>query len=204
GLLSLNLFNTTSALKTRLLTLIPIITLLIIGLRGMEKHLYDEIMMRQQFPLLPNFENELELERWEHKLVNIKRSKKYPRTGQYSLKVEFLPGRYPNISLEHFPTDWSGFNKLVFSVYNSGNSNLQYELKIYDLQHSQNGLKYNDRFNKEINIKPGWNTITQKLDEVIKAPRNRIMNIKKINGLSVFTDKLKKPITLYLDDIHLE
>lgn len=204
GLLALTFFNFSLPYKKRILALTSAVLLLVIGLRGMEKHLYDEIIMRQQFPVLADFENTLELERWEENLVNTFQSSRFVKTGKHSFAVEFLRGRYPNISLKHFPHDWSDYSHLVFSVYNPTDTNFKYELKIYDRNHSRNGRKFNDRFNKNIVITSGWNTFKTPLSKIKKSPKHRSMDLEKITGFSVFTDKLERPVTLYFDDIRLE
>ncbi|MCK5336773.1 MAG: hypothetical protein KAQ67_11450 [Gammaproteobacteria bacterium] len=169
----------------------------------MEKHLLDEFDMHQQFPLLSGFESQLEMDRWESKLTTLKRSIQFVKTGKHSLKVDFLPGRYPNISLEHFKNDWSGYNSISYSIYNPTQTTQSFVMKVYDQIHIQKGRHYNDRFNHPITVAPGWNTIETPLTDIISAPKHRSMNIRQIKGFSLFTDALKQPITIYIDNIHL-
>ena len=204
GLLTLALFSQQTSLKTKSIAMTLALIFLAVGLRGLEKHLYDEYLIRQQFPLLSGFESKLEMQRWEHDNTLLRRSQEFVKSGQHSLKVDFLPGRYPNISLEHFRNNWSGYKQLVFSIYNPGKETYTFQMKVYDFKNIQNSRRYNDRFNTHITIAPGWNTIKTPLTDIIKAPKHRSMNIYQIKGFSVFTDKLKQPVTLYIDDIHLQ
>ena len=203
GLLALALFNRQTSIKTKSIAMTFALILLAVGLRSLEKHLYDEYLIRQQFPLLSGFESELEMQRWEHDHTLLRRSEEFVKSGRYSLKVDFLPGRWPNISLEHFRGNWSGYQQLVFSIYNPNKVTYTYQMKVYDFKNIQNRRRYNDRFNTRITIAPGWNTIETPLRDIIKAPKHRSMNIYQIRGFSLFTDKLKQPVTLYIDDIHL-
>lgn len=203
GLLALVIFNSQLVFKIRSLAIILFIALTLTGLRDLEIHLFDEYQIRKDFPLLADFETNIEKSRWEYKLVNTDYSKQFVKSGQYSLHAEFLPGRYPNISLKHFKGNWSGYKTLNFSIYNPGSETLKFTAKIYDQQHIKNGRKYLDRFHQQLLIVPGWNEISISLEDMINAPQYRQMDIEKINGFSLFTDKLKHPVTLYIDDIHL-
>jgi len=204
GLLAITITSKQQTLKNQIIAPLIFFLLIIIGLRGLEKHLVDEYILRNDFPELASFETNLEMERWEFKLVNAESSLQHAKKGTHSLKAEFLRGRYPNISLQHFKADWSEYEKLSFSVYNSTNEPQQFELKIYDSRHVTTGRKFKDRFNKKITFTAGWNEIEIDLSDIIKSPRHRSMNIKEIKGLSLFTDKLKQPVTLFIDNIRLE
>lgn len=203
GLLTLLIINKQQSLKIKSSAIILVIICLALGLRNMEKHLIDEFVMRQQFPLMADFETQLEMGRWENNLTNIKRSMEFAKAGKHSLKVDFLPGRYPNISLKHLKKDWSGYSKLVYSIYNPSQEKLAFAMKVYDHQHTRTGRRHNDRFNHSITIAPGWNMIETAIEDIISAPKNRSMNIQQIKGFSIYTDKLPHPVTLYVDDIHL-
>lgn len=180
------------------------IILSIIGLRNFEQHLLDEYRMRTDFPVLADFENKLEESRWENKLVNTQYSTRYSTSGNNALQVEYLRGRYPNISLEHFMRNWSGYQQLSFSVYNPEPAILNFTLKIDDYQHVKNGRRFTDRLNKKIQLQQGWNHINIPVEEIRQAPRQRSMDISQINTVSLFTDKLEKPVTIYLDNMRLE
>lgn len=203
GLLSLSILDKRQALTCRITATVILVLLLAAGLRNMGKHSFDEINMRKQFPVLASFESKLEIERWEHKLVNLKLSQQYIKSGLYSLEVEYLRGRYPNILLKHFKPDWSGYNKLEFSVYNPSHQELKFAINVYDRKYIKDGRKYNDSFSKSVTFKPGWNNIGISLQDIIKVPGGRSMNIHRIQGFSLFADRLEQPVTIYIDDLHL-
>lgn len=203
GLLVLAILDKKQTFKLKTTAFILVIFCFSAGLRNMEKHLLDEWNMRQQFPVLSDFENQLEMSRWENNRTVLKRTQEFVKTGSYSLKVSFLPGRYPNISLEHFINNWSDYKAIRYSIYNPSDKNHTFVMKVYDKRHIQQGRSYNDRFNHKISVKPGWNTFNIPLNDIINAPKKRSMNIQQIKGFSLFTDRLEQPLTIYIDDIHL-
>lgn len=203
GLLALAVFNKQQTLKLKVTAFILVIFCFAVGLRNMEKHLLDEWNMRQQFPVLSDFENQLEISRWENTRTVLQRTQEFTKTGAYSLKVTFLPGRYPNISLEHFINNWSGYKEIRYSIYNPSNKSHTFSMKVYDKKHISRGRSYDDRFNHTISVAPGWNTFNIPLTDIFNAPKHRSMNMQQIKGFSLFTDHLKQPLTIYVDNIHL-
>lgn len=204
GLICLLMVDQQQPRKLRVIAAVIFIVGSLLGLRNLEKHLIDEYRITQQFPLLAGFETEWELERWEHSLTELKRSANFVKSGSYSLQVTYLPGRYPNISLQHMQNNWSGYSQLTFSVYNPMQHDLNFELKVYDASHIKRGRKYSDRFNHPMTFAPGWNTIDIPLTDIIDAPAHRSMDIRHVRGLSLFTDQLAAPVTLYLDHVTLQ
>jgi VanZ family protein len=204
GLLALIALNKQQTLKLKTTAVILALLCFAVGFRDMERHLLDELNMHQQFPVLADFETELEMSRWENNLTALKRSQEFVKTGEHSLKVSYLPGRYPNISLEHFKNNWSGYKTLSYSIYNPSHETRSFEIKVYDQKNINRSRSYNDRFNHKITIASGWNTFDIPLNDIISAPKNRSMNIQKIKGFSLFTDRLEQPVTIYIDNIHLE
>jgi VanZ family protein len=203
GLLILIILNKQQTLIFRTIASVIFVLFLAVGLRGFEKHLYDEMVMQKQFPVLAGFESQYEMERWEFSRVNVRRSQQFVKSGKHSLEVDYLLGRYPNISLQHLKSDWSGYNKLMFSVYSPNYQDLKFEVKVYDKKHIENGGKYSDRFNENITLKHGWNSIEIAMSDIISAPKQRSMDIHEIKVFSIFTDNLIQPVTIYIDDIRL-
>lgn len=160
--------------------------------------------MQRAFPVIADFEIPSEMSRLEHKQVFIKRVKQHAYQGVHSLKIDYLPGRYPAVTLEHLKGDWSAYNTLSFYIYNPNKQTLDFELKIYDQKHTVTGRRYNDRFNKELQLSAGWNSIEIPLIDIIEAPKRRSLDIKKIKAISLFTDKLEQPVTLFIDYVHLK
>ena len=203
GLLFFNLRQPQQAFRKRLTHTILFLILLVVGSRNFTIDLIDEFFLQNDFPVLASFETSFEKTRWDYQLSHSTFSKKHSKQGQHSMQVEFLPGQYPGIHLEHFINDWSAYHSLSFSLYNPNKDTFAFVVKVYDQKHIENGYPYIDRFNKVIKFKPGWNHITISLNEIRMAPNQRKMDMKKIKDFSFFTTNLQHPVTMYFDHLFL-
>lgn len=188
----------------RRIMLITLAVLLVAGFSPLLRVIVDEFNMKDEFPVLSNFESSSQLTRWDLKLAKIKRSNLVVREGKYAMQVNFLPGKYPDITLQHFPRDWSGYKVLSFSVFNAQSYPLEVNLKIYDKDHILNGYAFEDRFNKELELKAGWNDFKFDLEEILNSPENRRMDVHNIKSLSIFLDHARMPVVLFLDGLMLQ
>lgn len=177
--------------------------LVLVSLKPMAVVLADEYVMREEFPVLADFETPFELTRWDTNLAQLHVSREPVRYGEKSLRVDFMAGEYPDITLRDFPGDWSGFKSVRFSVYSTLASPAEMVLKIYDRQHASSGYEYADRFNRELNIDPGWNDIEVRMDDVSDAPEGRNMDLENITSFSLFMERLEQPAVFYVDALRL-
>lgn len=167
--------------------------------------IFDEILARQQFPLLADFETPFEKSRFEGSTGSGARSDEQSFTGRYSLRLSLLPGPWSGMTLKYFPPDWRGYICLYFSLYNPSSQPVSLEVWIRDAVHEQGNKPYNDLFSRIIDLPAGcWTEVRIPLDEVRQGPRGRDMDLGQITGLGFFVEKEKKPLTLYLDTIGLE
>ncbi|HBC46298.1 MAG TPA: hypothetical protein DCZ43_04560 [candidate division Zixibacteria bacterium] len=72
---------------------------------------------------------------------------------------------------------------------------------IWDSESSQS---LEDRYNGKVIIKPGLNHIRVLLDEIMRGPQARPMDMTSIIELDFELIQPVKPTYLYLDDIRLE
>ncbi len=163
----------------------------------------DEFIMEEDFPILADFETDYELSRWDYNLAELYLEHKIVRSGKRSMRVQFEPGEYPDITLKDFPGDWKGFKSIKFSIFNTTKQNVAMKLKIYDWQHVANGYSYSDRFNHELVLKPGWNDFSFLLEDVQSAPKGRTLHISDIASFSLFLHNLKQPMLMYFDNFRL-
>ncbi|MDH5571045.1 MAG: VanZ family protein [Gammaproteobacteria bacterium] len=178
------------------------IFLVLIQLVPLAISLTDEIIARQQFPILSNFETPFEKERWSGN-DGIKIKLMPLLSSNHILEVPLTTGRYSGVNLKYFPGDWKGYQTLTISIYNPLAEPLPVVCRIHDQQHQQGEQRYKDRFNRKYLIFQGWNNIEIKLSDVISAPKHRKMDLKNIRGLGIFVMSLKKPQLIYLDDLQL-
>jgi len=167
--------------------------------------LSDEILARQQFPLLADFETPFEKSRFEGSTGSGARSDEQSYHGRHSLRLSLLPGPWSGMTLKYFPPDWQGYTCLYFSLYNPSSQPVPLEVWIRDAVHEQGDKPYNDLFSRIIDLPAGcWTEVWIPLDEVRQGPRGREMDLGQITGLGFFVEKEKNPLTLYLDTIRLE
>ncbi|OUS11954.1 hypothetical protein A9Q89_07270 [Gammaproteobacteria bacterium 53_120_T64] len=203
GLLVLALQKARVAGRGRLTIRFGIVLMLGLGLRDVELRLLDEWAMRRDFPVLANFETSIQLQRWTFANVVAHRSQPFPRSGGYTLDVQFLNGEYPSVSLHHLVGDWSSLQFLHLAVYSASKQTTPFELEVFDRDYQRNGFHFNDKFNTPLVIVPGWNFINIPLQVIENAPQQRNMDMRLIQALSLFTHQPTVPVRLYIDSIRL-
>ncbi|WP_196140967.1 VanZ family protein [Aliikangiella sp. G2MR2-5] len=193
--------------KTRktssVVAIILVFMLSLIGIRDLIFAVVDETRLPKEYPLLAGFESELELGRWDSKHATLSISDQHTTHGSGSLKINWVPGDYPDVTLNHFVHDWRDHKAIHFDLYLEGDESLDIVFKVYDRLHPSSGYKFSDRFNEEITLKPGINHLSFDLEEVKTRPKSREVDLANIIAFSVFTIDLKKPKTLYLDSVRL-
>lgn len=164
--------------------------------------LLDELHMKQEFPLLADFESPLEHSRWYEytAAINVTSELGDNRT----LRVELDTVKYSGFAMIFFPRDWRDYDQLRFEVFNPGTQALALVLRIHDGRHYRTGGgNFHDRFNNDLRIAPGWNSLVVNLNDVAKAPRDRAMDMDDIRSIWLFSVDLPSPRRVYLDDLRL-
>jgi hypothetical protein len=180
-----------------------------------------------EFPLLADFESPLALQTMranglkdrvlrdkagniiagEHLLTPIKtiitRSSEYASRGTYSLKIQMGNQRYAGVAFNSLVRDWSAYRTLEFDLYNPSQLPLMMMVRISDKQHDLGSNSLADRFNRYLNMQPGWNHISINLDEVARSPEHRSMDMTEITSLVICANRLHEPQAVYLDNLHL-
>ena len=117
------------------------------------------------------------------------------------MRVSLGTTLYSGVSLEYFTGDWAGFSQLQCSIYNPDANPLSITCRIHDVVHIQGVQRYEDRYNHSFILAQGWNTIRIDLEDVKKAPANRIMDMGHIRGVGIFATRLPRPRVIYIDDV---
>ena len=144
---------------------LAVLTLVLVQLWPVTRSLIDEAIARHQFPLLSGFETPFEINRW---------------TGNAGLSVVTMPAispgkllrlslttdHYSGAALKYFDGDWATASTLGIGLYNPDASPLRITCRIHDLQHADGHEEYEDRFNRDFLLLPGWNHIVIDLGEV--------------------------------------
>jgi hypothetical protein len=179
-----------------------IIILVLIQFAAPAKALTDEIIAREQFPLLSGFETPFETDRWTAD-NGIKRIDQRAYEGRYAASVLLTTEQFSGMSLKYFQGNWQQYQFLQFAIYNSDDQELSLICRINDGEHYQNNQSFQDRYNKKYALKPGWNLIKISLDEVVSAPVGRKMNMNNIHDLIIFASYLTESTTILIDDAKL-
>ncbi len=106
------------------------------------------------------------------------------------------------LSLHYFPSQWSGYDALAFSVFQDNRQGLRLWCKVYDRQHLHNDLKAEDRYEQEFILDKGWNDLEISLKDVRRAPLGRDMVMDEIVCLQLYVSG-DEQVTLYFDTFRL-
>jgi hypothetical protein len=178
---------------------LPILILVVWSLIPTGKMVVDDLIARQQFPLLSGFETSLEVSRWSGSAERTVTGE-IAFSGQSSLQIKLSTQRYSGLGLKDFPRDWSDYRALSLQVFNPEISPLLLHFRMHDHLHTN---RYSDRYNHSFNLKSGWNELVVNLTDVVTAPKNRLFDLSRVAGMGVFVGKLERPRTIYLDNVLL-
>jgi hypothetical protein len=115
--------------------------------------------------------------------------------------IAFGAGRYPGFVVQEPHPDWSGYDRLSFTVYSEMKEPVSLFVRIDDA-HQNN--RYTDRFNRRLGIRPGLNALSIPLAEVRDSPRGRKMQLTRIRRVAFFAVQPPAPFALYFDSLKLE
>ncbi len=163
-----------------------------------------EIQAREDLPMLADFEKKPDIKQWSGDFLS--QSQTHKTKGQYSMKVKLLSGKkYSGFTFEHFPSNWTAYQHLDFSLYNPDSAPLKLSVKITDYEHNINEVQnHNNRFNLKLKLEHGWNHISIPLIQIVQSPENRKMDISNISEITFFMYQLQKEAILYIDNLRLQ
>lgn len=177
-----------------------VLLLLALAAWPLTRALIDERLAASQFPVLADFETPFELDRWVNpQQLHLETDR--VRHGTRAVRVQLSTARYSGISLFHFPGDWRGYSTLRFSVYSPQANGLILNSRIHDRHHKMQ--EFSDRFNQQFTLQQGWNDLAISLDTVRDAPRDRPMDMARIEGFGLFVIQQARPMEIWLDTIYL-
>ncbi len=177
-----------------------VLILLTLAISPLAVNTVDYVESLRAFPVLSNMQSLFETSRWEGERLY---SKQFGPFGNRVLRADFAPGEFSSIKLNVFPGDWRGYDFLGFSVFSFAESTLPLHLRINDAHHAQSRWAFDDRYNRVLQIEPGWNRILVGLETVRTQPKRREMDMASIDNLSFFTHWQKRSHTFYFDDLEL-
>lgn len=144
-------------------------------------------------------ETDLDMLNWKCKTL-FSLSNKHVTAGKKSLKLELYPSSWPGLTVDNFGPDWSKYRALMFDVYNTENTSLNFTFRIDD----KINPSFNDRVNDTMIIDPGENHLTIILSHLITTKTKRNLNLTNIKKIVLFLANPKKKRVVYLDNLRLE
>ena len=149
-----------------------------------------------QFPVLASFDSRVELS-W---IVGygIRRD-----VIAGVLEVEFVRRVFPGFSFYEPVHDWRQYKTLVVDAENPEEAEvLHLGVRVHDTPHNR---EYADRFNRTFDLAPGERrSLRIPLDDILRAPRNRLMNMTQISDVTLFRTKEGGSQRLRLHSMRLE
>lgn len=164
--------------------------------------LTDEMIARRQFPLLSGFETPFEADRWTGSAERTV-SRQQAAVGRAALMASLVTTRYSGVALHYFNGDWRGYRYFEARVYNPSSALLPITCRINDAEHDQGRQRYDNRYNRIFELKPGWNRLVVDLADVAAAPRQRTMDMSRIRGVGLFVTRLARPLVIFIDEVRL-
>jgi VanZ family protein len=164
--------------------------------------LIDEHHARRDFPSLSDFQSPFQIHRWQGS-AGISIANDVGRPGNRALQAELTTRRYSGVNLTYFPANWLPYRRLQLRILNPSHQPLSLTCRIHDELHARGPQHYQDRFNQTYAITQGWNTISIDLKQVQTSPQTRPMDLAHIRSIAIFTSRLDRPRTIYIDDLIL-
>lgn len=161
----------------------------------------DSVYASRQFPVLADFEADIQVLRWSGEQINIVDDP--DDKANKLLKVEFNTDQYSGVTLEYVVGDWSKYKNLWFRVYNPLDKDTSGVLRIHDERHKYSHWEFNDRYNKRLALNPGWNQFYINIESIRRAPKTRSMDMADLEKMTFFTINLEENLVLYFDDFKL-
>lgn len=157
------------------------------------------------FPVLADFEDEIELSLWRTQAggkgepTRISLTRDNATHANLSLAVHTGGGSWAGIAYRASNLDWHQFSKLSLDVNNPA------EPFVLHVRIDDDGdvSKYGMRFEKAYPLSSGLNKIEIGMDEIENGPRRRKLNTRMIDRLILFTGKNEPRRSFYIDNLIL-
>jgi len=155
-----------------------------------------------RFPILASFESRASLGLWEAHGCAINRSKRYATHGHHSLEVLIKNDQtsYPGISLAIWPRGWMRYKMLCLDLAMASDAPRTLWIRLDD----KPSPEYGDRFQRRMPLNPGFNRLCVGIDEDLRTPEGRRIDLAQLNYLTIFLGDAKAGDVFHVDHIRLE
>ncbi|MCK8516769.1 hypothetical protein M0534_10620 [Methylonatrum kenyense] len=159
--------------------------------------LWDRVGARLSFPVLADFNHAFEHRRWTQGDIRT------GPDGKPMLHVDLTPGRYAGTTLKRSLGNWNDTHCLHLVLRNPADTALPLTVSIRDHEHWQRGGNYQDRYNLHTTLEPGRNELRIPTENIRTAPRERHLDLARIDELALFTTNLGEQRQLIVDTVFL-
>jgi hypothetical protein len=174
-------------------------------LTGLAVTSWTDYSIQSRAPVIENFESEFTLARWGSN-AEVTLSTEQVMEGNSAGKVIFPIGStYSAIDFDDVLRNWSGYQALELNIFNPHDELLLLTLRIHDGEHERKQAQaYQDRFNTQLSLQPGWNQLNIPFKDIENAPQNRQLDMTNITNIGLFFSNLELVRVLYFDDFKLK
>ena len=107
--------------------------------------------------------------------------------------------RYPGLGIKEPYPDWREFETFAFDVFAPLPGPV--EFRVNDVEHNN---EYDDRFNRQLNLEQGFQTIHIPIDQIRTGPKNRELDLSNIERIQLFVYKPRADLDLWFGNFRLE
>lgn len=165
------------------------------------------VWQRANFPLLADFESHAQLRLWhaypqreDTTAARASLARDFSSDGTQALLVDTLPGTYSGVVYSANGFDWSPYRTLAFDIF-TPEPPFDLNLRIDD---DRPCTDFDDRYNAALSLRSGWNSIRIPLAQIESAPRTRLLNLRAVRRMLLFTLPQREPRVFYLAHLRLE
>ncbi|MES9969527.1 MAG: VanZ family protein [Candidatus Thiodiazotropha sp.] len=97
--------------------------------------------------------------------------------------VSLAEGPWPGVDMQEPEADWRGYGYLELAIYSDQKDDLPLTIRIHDQSHNRH---YQDRYNRSLVVRPGYNHFSLPMHEIEQAPSGRSMDLSNISDVKLF------------------
>lgn len=114
-------------------------------------------------------------------------------------RLRLEPGKNAGFYVHEPYPDWAPYRRLEIDAH-LDTAPRDFVVRVHD---KQTAGEWDSFFYKAIRLERGFQTISIDLEDIQSAPRHRVLDLRQIAGLALFTEQLDERLTLYIMDIRL-
>ena len=156
-----------------------------------------------QFPILAQFDSRFGavLVRKQNVTLNISDQ---PGSDHKFAHVTVGDGPWPGLAFHDVWPDWRGYSTLIIDLEIGENEPLEFNVRVHDQAHKSYDNAYTDRYSKTFVLESGRHTLQIPLEDIRTAPRDRQMDLSRIEEIIVFSRESNAGRTISLFEIRLQ